>query len=71
MAESTFALIKNGIVVNLIVADGENTAFFDTLYSESLADKAIQLTEENLIDVEKRPEIGWIFQNEKFINPNA
>lgn len=70
MPESTFALIKDGIVSNLIFANSEDTSFFEQLYSEEIADIAIELTEENFLDVTNRPEIGWSFQDGKFLPPN-
>jgi len=51
-----FAIIENGLVVNLIVADQD---FVDKVYPGSV----------DVTDLDPRPEIGWIYEKKKFKEP--
>lgn len=53
-----FAVVKNGIVINIIMWDGEDKDFAKEIDGDLVAS-----TEE------QQPGIGWLYDGERFITP--
>ncbi len=59
--EKIFALIKDGSVENIIVADENFVALIAPKWNFII----------RIDEISPRPEIGWAYQNGEFINPNV
>ena len=62
---NVWAIIKDGVVVNSIIFEGESPMFMEALKNDFGADEIVHCESHKTV-----PEAGWTYDGTQFINPN-